>query len=310
MKGYLNWVEKYIKYCGFKMEPEKFVKFVLMLAIVMLSFSIVIYFISGVVACLSILVILVIAELFLHFILVFISNKRAHLTEEVLPDVLRLIASNLRAGILPEKALIMSARPEFGPLSEQIKEAGKCLVVGESIEKAFKVIPERINSPILRKTINLIIEGIVKGGNLAPLLENLAEDIKSSIMLKRDIRAHVTSYTMFILLAIGIGSPILYAASLFLTETLIKLTTILPTQTFQTGVLSISLAGINLSGDFIFWYSVILMIVAAIFGSILIGLIQEGKEFAGVKYIPFLVTVELAVFYFVKFKVLSFLAII
>jgi len=309
MNRYLRWVEKYIKYSGFKIESEKFVKIILMLAMVMLSFSIVAYFIFGILGCISVIIALIIAELIMHFILVLVAHRRASLAEEVLPDVLRLISSNLRAGILPEKALIMSARPEFGVLSEHIKKAGKCLVVGESIEKAFKIIPEGINSPILRKTIDLIVDGIVKGGNLAPLLENLAEDIKSSMMLRKDIKAHVATYTMFILLAVGIGSPILYATSLFLTETLMKLTTILPTQTLQAGTLSLSLGGISLTGDFIFWYSIILMIASAIFGSILVGLIQEGKEFTGVKYIPFLITIELAIFYFVKFKILSALAV-
>ena len=305
MRGYMNWVEKYIKYCGFKMAPERFVRFVLVLGIIMLSFSLVMYFMVGLMACLSILIVLLIAELVLHMVLISVSNKRVSIAEEMLPDMLRLISSNLRAGIIPERAFLMSARTEFGPLSEQVMEAGKCLVVGESIEKAFKIIPEKINSSVLRKTINLIVEGITKGGNLAPLLEHLAEDIKGSLMLRRDIKAQVTSYTMFIFLAIGIGSPILYGASLFLTETLIGLGEVLPTQTLQSGILSLSLAGINLSAEFLFWYSTILMIVAAIFGGILIGLIQEGKELVGVKYIPILVALELGIFYVIKFKLLA-----
>jgi flagellar protein FlaJ len=305
MKGYVGWVEKYITYCGFKMEVEKFIRFVLILAIIMISFSIVIYFISGLVACLATLVILLISELFLHAVLVFVSNRRASIAEEMLPDVLRLISSNLRAGIIPERAFLMSARAEFGPLSEQIKEAGKALVVGEGIEKAFKIIPEKINSPVLRKTMNLIVEGVVKGGNLAPMLENLAEDIKSSLILRRDIKAHVNSYIMFIFMAIGIGSPILYAASTYLAETLIGLSEILPTQNLQTGMLSLSLSSVQLSPEFILGYTIALMLIAAIFGGLLIGLIQEGKEFAGVKYIPILIFLELGLFYFVKFKLLA-----
>lgn len=305
MKGYVKWVEEQIKFCNFKMAPERFIRFVLILAIVMLSFSIVMYFVSGLVACLSIIVVLFLAELFLHVVLMSVANKRAAIAEEMLPDVLRLISSNLRAGIIPERAFIMSARAEFGPLSEQIKEAGKSLVVGESIDKAFRVIPEKINSPILRKTINLVVEGVKKGGNLAPLLEHLAEDIKGSLMLRKDIKAHVTSYVMFIFLAIGVGSPILYAASIFLTETLIGLSEILPAETMQSGMLSFSLAGVNLTAGFVFWYSIVLMIVTAAFGGILIGLIQEGKEFAGVKYIPILTVLELGIFYAVKFQLLA-----
>ena len=305
MKRYVKWVENQLKYCNFKMPPERFIRFVLSLAIIMLSFSMGMYFFSGIIACISIIVVLFLAELFLHIVLMSVSNKRAAVAEEMLPDVLRLISSNLRAGIIPERAFIMSARAEFGPLSEQIKEAGKALIVGESIDKAFKIIPQKINSSLLRKTINLIVEGVKKGGNLAPLLEHLAEDIKGSLMLRKDIKAHVTSYTMFIFLAIGVGSPILYAASIFLTETLIGLSTILPTDTISSGMLSFSLVGVNLTADFIFWYSVVLMIVAAIFGGILIGLIQEGKEFAGVKYVPILTVLELGIFYAIKFQLLA-----
>ncbi|OYT42689.1 MAG: hypothetical protein B6U88_02930, partial [Candidatus Aenigmarchaeota archaeon ex4484_56] len=260
-------------------------------------------------ACVITLIILVLTEFLIHFSLIHIAVKRADITEEILPDALRLISSNLRSGIMPEKAFLLSARPEFGPLNKQIKEAGKELIVGKKLEDAFRKIPEKINSKVLRRTIKLIEEGILKGGNIAPLLDGLADDIKSSMMLKKEIKAQVTSYIMFIFLAIGIGTPVLYAASSFLIETLIGLGEIMPTESFSTGMINLSISSINLSHDFLNYYFNILMAISSIFGGILIGLIQDGREVSGVKYIPVLLLLNFGIFYILKYVVLASFAV-
>jgi hypothetical protein len=51
------------------------------------------------------------------------------------------------------------------------------------------------------------------------------------------------------------------------------------------------------------------MCVSSIFGGILMGLISEGKEFAGIKNIPILIGLNLSIFYFVKFVVMANFAI-
>jgi len=307
--NYTKWVDKYIKYSGLKIELEKFVKIACFLPIFFISLGILLYILSGLFSLLIAMFILILLEVILHISLIFLANKRAAIAEEMLPDALRLISSNLRAGIIPEKAFIESARPEFGPLSEQIKEAGKSMMLGKEIKDALNRIPEKINSSLLRKTIILISEGIIKGGNLANLLDGLADDIKSSLMLKNEIRAQVTSYIMFIFLALGIGAPLLYASSLFLVETLIGLSELLPTQTLKAGAISLALSNINLSKEFLLYYSISLMCLSAIFGGILIGLVKEGKEIAGIKYIPVIIILDLSIFYIVKYIVLASFAV-
>lgn len=306
---YTKWVDKYIKYSGIETKLEKFIKIAYLLPLVFIPLSILLYILVGFLHCLLTLSILIILEFLLHISLVTISNKRASISEEMLPDALRLISSNLRAGIIPEKAFIESARPEFGPLSEQIKEAGKSLMFGKQIKEAFNKIPEKINSQLLRKTVVLISDGVTKGGNLSPLLDGLSEDIKSSLMLRKDIKAQVSSYSMFIFLALGIGAPLLYASSLFLVETLIGLGTVLPTETLHTGGIALSLSTVNLSKEFLLQYSVLLMGVSAIFGGVLIGLIKEGKEFSGLKYVPIILVLDFVIFYVIKFVLLSSFAV-
>jgi MFS-type transporter involved in bile tolerance (Atg22 family) len=50
-------------------------------------------------------------------------------------------------------------------------------------------------------------------------------------------------------------------------------------------------------------YSILSLTVTSIFGGILIGLIQEGEEKAGLRYIPLLLLFSLSIFFLARFFV-------
>ena len=77
-----------------------------------------------------------------------------------MPDALHLISSNLRSGLTIDQALILSARPEFGPLQKEIYKVGKDITLGVPIEKALTEFGSKIKSEKLQKTIQLIITGL------------------------------------------------------------------------------------------------------------------------------------------------------
>ncbi|MGC9310171.1 MAG: type II secretion system F family protein [Candidatus Aenigmatarchaeota archaeon] len=307
--SYPAWISKHLENSGLRIRPEKFVKTAISIPIILLPVAAVAQIFFGIKAAAAVLGLLALAELLLHLLVIYLSKKRASIVEEILPDALRLISSNLRAGIIPEKAFLESARPEFGPLSEQIREAGKALMLGNPIKIAFLRISEKIDSSLLKKTISLVIEGVTRGGNIASLLDGLADDLKSTSMLKKDIKAQVTAYSMFIFLAIGFGAPLLFASSLFLVETLIGLGTLMPSGTISTGGISLAFQSIDISKDFLLYFQISIMCISSIFGGILMGLISEGKEFSGLKYIPVLILLNMGIFYIVKFKLLASFAI-
>jgi len=53
--------------------------------------------------------------------------------ETVFPDFLQLVASNLRAGITVDRAMLLSARPEFAPLDKEILQSGRDISTGKPI---------------------------------------------------------------------------------------------------------------------------------------------------------------------------------
>src|SRR3989338_6908138 len=66
--------------------------------------------------------------------------------ENILPDALQLMASNLRAGFTTDRALLLSARPEFGPLKDEINLVGKEITAGKPIEEALFNMTKRVQS--------------------------------------------------------------------------------------------------------------------------------------------------------------------
>ncbi|MCS7135035.1 MAG: type II secretion system F family protein, partial [Candidatus Aenigmarchaeota archaeon] len=279
-------MKKYLDYCGFSISEEKFIGFTVLYGFALfLCFSLLFWFLN--IKQIYAFVIWVLFEIFMHASLILVADSRANFAEEILPDVLSLFSSNIRSGLTPDKALMLAARPEFGPLEEEIRRASKKTLSGESIEGAIKTIPERINSKTLDRTVKLLSEGISKGGSLQNLLDGLANDIRESRLIKKEISAQVMIYAIFIFFAVGIGAPILFAASNHLIESMGTISkninidhVAIPTQ------IPLKIQKIDIEKSFLIKYSLACLTITSIFGGMLIGMIKDGSEKAGLKYIP------------------------
>lgn len=304
-KGYREWIKYQLDCANFSIPMDDYVGFSLLYG---LTLGIILFLISFILRLTTVYMSIVLGistfavfEAVIHAIPLLVADKRAKFTDEILPDALRLISSNIRSGLTPDKAFLLSARPEFGPLEKQIRDSAKLTLSGLSIEEAIKNIPKKINSKALRRSIDLLVEGISRGGNLAGLLDELANDIRQTKILRNEVQAFVMMYAIFIFFAAGIGAPLLYGISSFLVKTMQEMgSRVSIDQSVPTSMKFMTFQGIEISQDFLMYYISISLGITAFFGSLLMGLIQEGKEKAGLKYIPILLIVSLSVFFFTR----------
>lgn len=309
--GYRNRIGRYVVYAGFSVSPEMYVGFSLLYGIC-LTFASLFLFILHILPSKFLAPVLVSVfagfQIFTHGILVMISDNRTKFIEEITPDALRLLSANIRSGLTIDKALIVSARPEFGPLEKEFKTAAKEALSGEPVENALKKIVEKFNSKILSRSIELLIEGIRRGGDIPRLLDNLGEDIRQIKILKKEISAIVMVYAIFIFFASAIGAPVLYGVSGYLVGTMGQIGSSVDVgQSFSSvsGRMPLSSFKVTeINPEFLDLYSIMAMAVTSIFGGILMGLIQEGKETAGIKYSPLLMVISL-LFYFITRNLVS-----
>jgi flagellar protein FlaJ len=232
-----------------------------------------------------------------HAYLSLAVEKRKNFVENVLPDALELMAANMRAGFIPSKALLLSARSEFGPLAEAIKKSGKEILTGKSLADGLNEIPKYIKSDVLRRTINLINEGSRSGGELVSLLEENAIDIRRKQAIKKETRANIIMYGIFIVFAGVLGAPVLYALSLYLITTLTSIggANLANTEVMSRGV-PLFKGGVSVSPEFLFGFSIMSIIVTTFFSGLIIGLIETGKEKGGIKYVPVFMILALIIF--------------
>ncbi len=246
-------------------------------------------------------------QILIYFLLVLRADAKAKFVEGVLPDVLQLMASNLRAGLTTDKALLLAARPEFGPFQEEINQVGKEITLGKNIDEALLAMGKKTRSERLSKTVALITSGLKSGGELAPLLEQTAKNLRQERLVDSRIRANVMMYVIFIFIAVCFGAPLLFGLSSFLVEVLTENLGAIELPETTTTTLPINFTEVNITADFVIMFSVIFLVTSSVLGSLILGLISKGRERDGIKFMPVLIALSLAMFFLVRFGIKNML---
>lgn len=297
--------EKYKKmlgYAGLKIDVEKFVGFLLFSSIfVALAISLILARITLFSVFLLFPSFLILMQVLAHMLLLLKADAKAKFVEDVLPDALQLMSSNLRAGLTTDKALMLSVRPEFGPLSDELNLVGKEIAVGKDINQALLDMSTRIKSEKLHKTVLLITSSLKAGGELAPLLSLTSQNLRNQKFIDEKTKASVLMYVIFIFSAICFGSPILFGLSSFLVEVLAKnigAIEIAPTAAAQFPV---AMTKVAISSGFITTFVLVCLVTASILGSLVLGLIRKGSERGGLRFIPIMLVLTISIFFLVRF---------
>ena len=167
--------------------------------------------------------------LFLHYLYLFYRvEDRTDRIEALLPDFLYVIVSNLQAGMTPYAAFVNAAKPEFGPLEEEVRLASSKVASTQSILLALRELSNNINSHVFRRVVNLFEQGVKTGGKIAPLLMESAEEIKRLKAMERHVFVSVRGYVSFLGFIIIVIAPFLFSIGKQFIVTFIKLRSQVP----------------------------------------------------------------------------------
>ncbi len=236
------------------------------------------------------------------------AESKGKFVESILPDALQLVASNMKSGLTTERALLLSARPEFGPLEDELRNASKRIMAGARVEEALNEIPKNIKSIILERTMWLVSKGISSGGQIANLLIQLSDDLRDQLALRKEIAANISIYIMLIFFAAALGGPVLFGISSFIVEILTKQMATMPE--INTANIPGSMGGNvsqfssdkePISVEFVQMFVMIMLVTTSLFASLTIGVINTGKEKGGVKYFPIILIVSFILFFGIRF---------
>ncbi|MBE6493203.1 MAG: type II secretion system protein F [Methanosphaera stadtmanae] len=215
---------------------------------------------------------------FVNYIIYKTEQKKDKL-EEDLPDYLRQISSLLKVGLGIETAFNELSRTTESVLNNEIKRVLIEIRLGKSFNQALIDLTKRNDSENLRYIVQIIIQGRESGGNLAEILELIADDLNDMITLKKNRKTNVMMSVMFLLISSIVATP--FALSMIrLYSNFIEL-----------------MGRTNSLIDVIPLSSLGYIIIHSILVSILLGIVLYSNYKKGIKYIFIITPIALFVYY-------------
>jgi flagellar protein FlaJ len=236
----------------------------------------------------------------IYMVLEYRIETRKTKLETMLPDFFQITSANLRSGIALDKALLLSARPDFGFLSDEIKDMNRRIYSGENFDSALQELAGRYRSYELQHAVRMMIEALRYGGAMADLIEQIAKSMRSNQLVQKEISGQLFMYSIFIAFAGLVAAPVLYG----LTSQMIVVT-----DTIWKGILSTSPGGIpnigmsflkpsppKISSQTYYYFSLASILIITGFASLIMSAISSGSAVKGIRYLPIFIILGLVIF--------------
>ncbi|MBI2651740.1 type II secretion system F family protein [Candidatus Woesearchaeota archaeon] len=247
------------------------------------------------------------ASFFILLIYFYIDLRIYHRTktmEDVLPDFLQIVSSNLKGGMTFERALLAAIKPRFSILANEMTEVSKKIMTGYEINAALSELSKKYNSPMLRRSVDLIISELESGGKIAGLIDNLVKNIKESKALKEEISSSAIAYIIFISAIVIVIAPLLFSLSYHLLIVILNFISRLSAVTTKSGVLPFSVSKVAINPKDFRYFSMAAIAIISFFSSLIVSIVEKGNIKSGLKYIPIFLLSSLLM-YFLFMQVLS-----
>lgn len=230
----------------------------------------------------------------IYFFLDYRIYQRTREIEDVFPDFLQLASSNIAAGMPIDRALWYAIRPNFGVLAKEMEDVAKATMTGEDLEVSLLRFTDKYNSQTLRRSVNILIEGMRAGGQMADLLNKIALNIEEMKIMRKEMAANVTTYAIFITFAAVVIAPFLFALGTELLSIIIKISGSLDLSSSSS--FSFSAPPESAIENFKI-FSVAMLIVTTVFSAAIVSVIQHGRIMEGIKTMPVYAIISIIIYY-------------
>ena len=117
------------------------------------------------------------------------GRRRVHSFEEQFPDCLEFVARSMRAGHAFSVAIEMAHREFSDPLGGELRRTFEEQNLGQPLEIVLRKLSQRVPSMDVQFFVSAVLLQKRTGGNLAELLDKLAQLIRERFKLRARIRA-------------------------------------------------------------------------------------------------------------------------
>src|ERR1041385_588206 len=101
--------------------------------------------------------------------------KRIRAIDDKFPDFLRDLSESARAGMTLPRALVNASNGAYGELTSEIKKMAAQVEWGVNFSEVIERFADRVGSPLIDRTVSLIVEAQRAGGSMVAILGAAAD---------------------------------------------------------------------------------------------------------------------------------------
>jgi archaeal flagellar protein FlaJ len=127
--------------------------------------------------------------------------KRIEAMDEKFPDFLRDIAESARAGMTLPRALVSAAGGTYGALTPEIKQMAAQVEWGVDFGDALQRFAKRANTPLIDRTVSLVVEAQRAGGSVVDILTAASDDAREIKQIVSERNEQMKLYKVVVYIA-------------------------------------------------------------------------------------------------------------
>ena len=135
------------------------------------------------------------------------QERRAQEIEKTAPDFLRQLSSMLQVGLSFENAMEDMSQYGEGPMYDEMRRTIIEIKMGRNFDDAWRAMSKRLKSKELERIFDIILDGRKSGSSISGVLEDISEDLRDLMALKRERKSAVMMSVMFLLISAVIATP-------------------------------------------------------------------------------------------------------
>lgn len=140
--------------------------------------------------------------------------RRIEAIDEKFPDLLRDIAESARAGMTLPRALVTAAKGTYGSLTDEVKIMAAQVEWGVAFSEALERFAYRVKTPLIDRTVALVVEASRAGGNVVDILTAASDDAREikQIINERNEQMKMYSVVVYISFFVFIAVVLILSA--------------------------------------------------------------------------------------------------
>ena len=213
---------------------------------------------------------------------VIVQERRAQEIEKAAPDFLRQLASMLQVGLSFENAMGDMSQYGQGPLYDEMRRTIIEIRMGRNFDEAWIAMSKRLKSKELERVFAIILDGRRSGSSMSNVINDISDDLRDLLALKRERKSAVMMSVMFLLISAVIATP--FAAGMVSVYSSFMQSYGMESQIILTA---------PIAGE-------IYLIIHSILVAFIISIIMYGDVKKGLKFSLPLAVGSFAIFYFIS----------